>query len=275
MRLRGFTLIELLVVIAIIAILAAILFPVFAQAKLSAKKAVTISNMRQLGTGFSLYSSDFDDFSVPYYYWNNDPSIPTTGGPMYGGYTYYWGILMQPYLKSEPILLDPTDTLDDPVLHDPSGHTRFDPNNQLHAYIVGSNPSYGYNVTYLNDKVLSPDPNGISPIPYYYKGKSLSALATVSDTVLFAEATMKDLPRPYPALGTVTDPIGYAKIVPPTLWDTTVTYPNAKSQGQLWPRYSKTLVNVVWADFHVHSRAVSALKGPVSNPDVLWNGQNQ
>ncbi len=58
---RAFTLIELLVVIAIIAILAAILFPVFAQAKLAAKKSVTLSNMRSIGFGVVLYAGDNND----------------------------------------------------------------------------------------------------------------------------------------------------------------------------------------------------------------------
>jgi prepilin-type N-terminal cleavage/methylation domain-containing protein len=58
---KAFTLIELLVVIAIIAILAAILFPVFAQAKLSAKKAVTVSNMKQMVLGSLMYANDYDD----------------------------------------------------------------------------------------------------------------------------------------------------------------------------------------------------------------------
>jgi prepilin-type N-terminal cleavage/methylation domain-containing protein/prepilin-type processing-associated H-X9-DG protein len=57
----GFTLIELLVVIAIIAILAAILFPVFAQAKDAAKKTVALSNVKQLGLGYALYVGDVDD----------------------------------------------------------------------------------------------------------------------------------------------------------------------------------------------------------------------
>lgn len=57
----AFTLIELLVVIAIIAILAAILFPVFAQAKAAAKHAATISNQKQLGLTFALYAGDYDD----------------------------------------------------------------------------------------------------------------------------------------------------------------------------------------------------------------------
>jgi len=79
---RGFTLIELLVVIAIIAILAALLFPVFARAKNAAKDAVTISNLKQLGAAFALYTADYDDV-LP----------PVTDGPLgiarEGGWTFY------------------------------------------------------------------------------------------------------------------------------------------------------------------------------------------
>ncbi|MEI7576728.1 MAG: prepilin-type N-terminal cleavage/methylation domain-containing protein [Armatimonadota bacterium] len=68
---RAFTLIELLVVIAIIAILAAILFPVFAQAKLAAKKTADLSNMKQLGTSMMIYNSDNDDCVPPMRDYNN------------------------------------------------------------------------------------------------------------------------------------------------------------------------------------------------------------
>ena len=61
MKRNGFTLIELLVVIAIIAILAAILFPVFAQARTKAKTAACLSNTKQLSLGLSMYADDYDD----------------------------------------------------------------------------------------------------------------------------------------------------------------------------------------------------------------------
>lgn len=62
---KAFTLIELLVVIAIIAILAALFFPVFAQAKAAAKSVVCLSNMKQIGTGIAIYLSDNDDTCFP------------------------------------------------------------------------------------------------------------------------------------------------------------------------------------------------------------------
>ncbi|MGQ9732208.1 MAG: DUF1559 family PulG-like putative transporter [Candidatus Zipacnadales bacterium] len=77
---RGFTLIELLVVIAIIAILAAILFPVFARAREKARQVTCVSNLKQMGLSFFMYSSDYDEKYPPNPYWKErlQPYIKTT-----------------------------------------------------------------------------------------------------------------------------------------------------------------------------------------------------
>ena len=67
MRRKGFTLIELLVVIAIIAILAAILFPVFARARENARKSNCLSNLKQLGNGMMMYVQDYDECFTGYF----------------------------------------------------------------------------------------------------------------------------------------------------------------------------------------------------------------
>src|SRR5690349_4121179 len=73
---KGFTLIELLVVIAIIAILAAILFPVFAQAREKARQTTCLSNTKQMGLGLMMYAQDYDETMTPAYYYGN----PNAGG---------------------------------------------------------------------------------------------------------------------------------------------------------------------------------------------------
>ena len=259
---KAFTLIELLVVIAIIAILAAILFPVFAQAKTVAKKTVSISNMRQVGTAYALYLTDFDDSTPPLYYYDaNNLQLASTQG------FYYWPVLLLPYTKNEQIFLCPLDRDEDPVLTDSQGHGRFDPQNQLHYYILGANPSYGVNYRYLNARINTPDPNGTNPSPFYYVGISATALGNVASTVCFAESTMKDKTRP--GGGTITSTIGYSRIEPPSYW--TGTAPSATAQGQLWPRFSKKLINVGFLDSHVKTTSMDDM---ARMDDYLWNGQN-
>jgi prepilin-type N-terminal cleavage/methylation domain-containing protein/prepilin-type processing-associated H-X9-DG protein len=92
MKRSGFTLIELLVVIAIIAILAAILFPVFAKAREKARQASCLSNIKQLALAWLSYSQDYDE-CLPPQYWDSR----------------YWAIIITPYLKNTQLLLCPSD----------------------------------------------------------------------------------------------------------------------------------------------------------------------
>ena len=85
---RGFTLIELLVVIAIIAILAAILFPVFAQARESARKATCASNMKQIGLGLLMYAGDYDE------------TLPWAASNITAATNFAWYLNIEPYVKS-------------------------------------------------------------------------------------------------------------------------------------------------------------------------------
>lgn len=143
-RPSGFTLIELLVVIAIIAILAAILFPVFAQARESARTASCLSNMKQLGLGFKMYAQDYDEkwpmgtYPGPRNWevnldvegnqgWNDCGGFwkgfdPKDGGPVYTGCAYgteFYRTLMSvqihPYTKNKQIWYCPSDKYRSPT----------------------------------------------------------------------------------------------------------------------------------------------------------------
>lgn len=102
---KAFTLIELLVVIAIIAILAAILFPVFAQAKDAAKKTQSISNLKQIGTSTLLYSADYDD-TYPMSAYFAPPEAPDPRPVIFSVYD-----AVQPYMKNKDIFRSPADAI--------------------------------------------------------------------------------------------------------------------------------------------------------------------
>ena len=104
---KGFTLIELLVVIAIIAILAAILFPVFAQAREKARAISCVSNMKQIGLAVAMYHQDFDEQLIKEYY--GFPSYPTCD---WTGVTHFysWRAAVQPYIKSITVFACPSNS---------------------------------------------------------------------------------------------------------------------------------------------------------------------
>jgi prepilin-type N-terminal cleavage/methylation domain-containing protein len=155
---RAFTLIELLVVIAIIAILAAILFPVFAQAKRAAKGTVAISGAKQLALAQLMYSNDYDDYFAPVVEFDSDWAV------------FPFSYLAQPYMKSWGILLDPTGPISiDQVLSDETGGLDF----QIYG-LWGMPPERAATIsTSPSDWVMGNEPIGqafTGGQKYYYDG---------------------------------------------------------------------------------------------------------
>lgn len=124
----AFTLIELLVVIAIIAILAAILFPVFAQAKASAKSTAALSNIKQLATSSVMYSTDYDDSIIPWE-WNDNGWVP-------------WPVNIQPYVKNTNLLFDPARKVPW-VTIDAAGGWGWNTTIAINMYTYASAPNWG------------------------------------------------------------------------------------------------------------------------------------
>lgn len=140
-RRSGFTLIELLVVIAIIAILAAILFPVFAQAREKARQASSGSNVRQLGLAVRMYVQDFDE-RFPFGGWMPNGNIGTGE----------WQNTVAPYIKNKGIYYCPS-----------SGDDNEDPRDPT-AYSWNRNPvSYLYNNQFGRDRNPKKDAACVEP----------------------------------------------------------------------------------------------------------------
>ncbi len=157
-RKKGFTLIELLVVIAIIAILAAILFPVFAQARENARRTGCLSNQKQIGMGLVQYIQDYDEKLPLYrYFTNTTPSI------------IGWAQVIYPYIKSTQAFVCPN------------------------AVKISTVPSFGaQDITYYNPLTYTSGSYGYN---YYYLtmggsdtvAKSLAALQNPAQTIVTAE----------------------------------------------------------------------------------------
>jgi prepilin-type N-terminal cleavage/methylation domain-containing protein len=144
---RAFTLIELLVVIAIIAILAAILFPVFAQAKSAAKKTAAISNAKQINLSYQMYSTDADDhFPIALYNGTFDASQDSNAT-----------VISRPYVKSEDLYFDPMDPAPKKERENPSGSPAATTEAQR-QFNLGTTIDFGINIQFINPIWF---PNGV------------------------------------------------------------------------------------------------------------------
>lgn len=244
---KAFTLIELLVVIAIIAILAAILFPVFAQAKLAAKKTQGLSQAKQIGTSTMLYLGDYDDTFFKYRF--NGP----TGNTINPDYTkavaqfgatqadVYFGVqsrnvifakqLLDPYIKSNDMWKSPGKA-DSFSGIDFSGAGQ-DPN--FRSY--GGQNSYG-----LNGYLFTPLG---SAAPY-----SNTSVENVSNTILMVDASYYN-----------TFPKNPCQLASQTFTPAT---------GSSYPNYWKSLGNSYYFQFPTVTLTDAEYQKKI---DSRWNGQ--
>jgi prepilin-type N-terminal cleavage/methylation domain-containing protein/prepilin-type processing-associated H-X9-DG protein len=247
---RGFTLIELLVVIAIIAILAAILFPVFAQAREKARSTGCSSNLRQLGTAFQMYAQDYDETLPPASYRG---AAGATQPDNYGAWRWPW--LVMPYLKTMQIALCPSDGTS--YSDAQSGNYR-DAKGAFYGYLWGLLPNYGYNWWYL-----APDPTSRNPTTARADlsvGAGLGSISAPADTVMLADSVWTPQNAPTQTV------LGYYIIYPPSQWAGSPPL-NGFSFGRVWPRHTDKS-NVLFVDGHVKTMGVDALKD-----EALWDRQ--
>jgi prepilin-type N-terminal cleavage/methylation domain-containing protein/prepilin-type processing-associated H-X9-DG protein len=269
-RQRAFTLIELLVVIAIIAILAAILFPVFARARENARRSSCLSNLKQLGLGIMQYTQDYDE-TFP---------IGFKAGPENDWWEDAWPIHVQPYVKSLQVFSCPSDNKGD-----------VDESWQGKAISYASNGNYG------SDWCCAPDwisgfplqgPMGISgESSWLDRGRgalNLSAVTQPSTSILLAEKNNAE-PRgsspwvsgnssvfgPNAVIGgnLIGADWGHHKIPDGTRAD--AAYPNGP-HGGITARHLDT-GNFLFIDGHAKAmKPVATNPNPVARPqDNMWN----
>ena len=179
----GFTLIELLVVIAIIAILAAILFPVFAQAREKARAISCLSNCKQTGLAYMMYVQDYDEVTPL----QNSPVVADASGNYAAG--GYWFRLIQPYVKSWQLMTCPdrsaTKSVDMTKAKNQANYPK-----ELNGRLQG----YGYNDGWVSDSCYGltceqtiPDPTDPTKTVKARLGRSIAAIQAPADCVAFGD----------------------------------------------------------------------------------------
>ena len=226
---RAFTLIELLVVIAIIALLAAILFPVFARARENARKSSCANNLKQIGIGLLQYMQDYDETVMPH--WIGSATYPGTAR---------WMDLTQPYIKNTQVFVCPS-----------QANTR---------YVVGSTTqtgSYTCSSAYYNDANRSS-----MSILDNNKFIGLSEMETPSSTFWVSDTQNYTASRPdgFEFAFTTADTLTVNNTLsPPAIASTTALPGGGGTADRRIPARHLDTTNVLFCDGHVKAVKLSYL----------------
>jgi prepilin-type N-terminal cleavage/methylation domain-containing protein/prepilin-type processing-associated H-X9-DG protein len=272
MHRKAFTLIELLVVIAIIAILAAILFPVFAQAKAAAKRTAALSNAKQTGLAHLMYDTDNDGmFAIG------------SGGCWWGPLDGNWVYETQPYIKSIPLLQSPLDSKSQATwptwMHSQSGAVNI--SFVANGYMKWDGSGWGmYGISGMDQAHVDPRCNSGA---WMDRGETNETQVTQpSSTIMLAEAySAYPLWGPSDFLTGINwwDYVGFGGLIPDTARDGSVYNVNGvafsknnKNGGVNSVNDLTSKANFVWIDGHAKSMSPTATN-PNDNDQTknLWD----
>jgi prepilin-type N-terminal cleavage/methylation domain-containing protein/prepilin-type processing-associated H-X9-DG protein len=244
---QGFTLIELLVVISIIAIIAAILFPVFARARENARRTTCASNMKQIGLGILQYTQDYDEhmpaaaFGAAITTGSNDntPTDCASG-------TYRWMDAIYPYVKSEQLFMCPDRIVGAGGLGEEYTYCT-DPNSPAGSRKWGSYVANDMNSGNSSVANLQMTPFG------YKKSQAISSFATPATTVMVGEG------------GTYSG-LGYRYHIGGNTGTWTIADATSKIPRSIKHNTNPTIVerhlgttNILWCDGHVKAVSLNSL----------------
>ncbi|MGE0002219.1 MAG: type II secretion system protein [Fimbriimonadaceae bacterium] len=220
----AFTLIEVLVVVAIVGILAALLFPVFSQARVAAKQSADAALVRQVGLAMTLYRDDHDGvYPMNYYVGRAGQTQPDNRG------LFRWPWLVYPYAKSFDVFFSPADA---------EGAEVRDRQSASFGYLFGLVPSWGY-----NGENFSPT----DQVSGEFQPQSESRNDSPANTLLLASSLWGTNPS--------SPKSGYYRLYPPDEWAGAPPL-TGLSYGHVWPRHRGRFATVFHADGHVAFRTI-------------------
>jgi prepilin-type N-terminal cleavage/methylation domain-containing protein/prepilin-type processing-associated H-X9-DG protein len=254
-RRPAFTLIELLVVIAIIAILAAILFPVFAQAREKARQTSCLSNLKQLSLAVNMYVQDYDENYPKASFWNTSTSFPNF---------YFWTsqLCVQPYMKNVDVYRCPSDSFvagHDSAYYGLAASRPPRPITYMANAITPFYPMFGVN-----------NPRGLMPAgPEYGNGfpgsTTLADIPSSTDIVLLAEGRLEYYDGIFGCGEWLNDEIDWCYVTEDITQQYIIDFFTLALPGDPWYkawRKHTGSTNIAFADGHAKSLRPGDLRDP-------------